>query len=95
MVLAGQMEYILPYTNGWENNFILGALKGERLIRFSTNAAGDGIINKYDTLNGVYLRLRNIIQGPDGSLYFCSSNITTPAVTPLISDDKIYKMSFE
>ncbi len=81
----------------WENNFILCALKGERLIRFEVNGTGDAILNKYDTLNGQFLRLRNIIQAPDGSLLFSSSNIgpNNNNATPLIGDDKIYRLTFE
>ncbi len=78
----------------WEGNFILGALKGERLIRFVPNASGDAIVAKYDTLNGQFMRLRNIIQAPDGALIFSSSNIGPPITTPLVGDDKIYRMEW-
>jgi glucose/arabinose dehydrogenase len=78
----------------WENNFILAGLRGQRLIHFVMNAAGDAIVSKHDTLNGQFLRLRNIIQAPDGSLLFSSSNINSIS-SPLAEDDKIYRMYLE
>ena len=79
----------------WENNFVLAGLRGERLIRFVLNADASQVIAKYDTLNGEFLRLRNIIQAPDGSLVFSSSNTDRINPQPLPGDDKIYKMYFE
>jgi glucose/arabinose dehydrogenase len=79
----------------WESNFIVGALKGQRLIRFEMNASADAVINKHDTLNGEFLRLRNIIQAPDGSLLFSTSNLGIATPPPLVGDDKIYQMYFE
>ena len=70
----------------WENNFILGALKGERLIRFNLEVTP---IAKYDTLQSTFVRLRNIIQAPDGALLFSTSNL---GLHPQVGDDKIYRM---
>lgn len=79
----------------WENNFILGALKGQRLVRFSLNATNDNLVNRNDTLIGTHQRIRNIIQAPDGSLLFSTSNIGTSNPPPLAGDDKIYRLYFE
>ena len=79
----------------WENNFILAGLKGQKLIRFVLNSSVNAVISKHDTLNGQFLRLRNIIQAPDGSLLFSTSNIGTFNPPPLVGDDKIYQMYFE
>ncbi len=79
----------------WDGTFILGALKGQKLVRLTLNASGDAIVNRSDTLQGVFLRLRNIIEAPDGSLLFSSSNIGPPTTIPLDGDDKIYKMYVE
>ncbi|MGZ4033360.1 MAG: PQQ-dependent sugar dehydrogenase [Bacteroidia bacterium] len=75
----------------WNGNFIFGALKSQRLIHLDMNATGDGILAEHDTLINTYLRLRNVIQAPDGSILFCSSNsgYTTPI---LPGDDKIYRL---
>ncbi len=79
----------------WEGNFILGALKAQKLVRLAMNASGDAIISRNDTLEGTFMRLRNIIQAPDGSLIFSSSNIGPPISVPLDGDDKIYRMYIE
>ncbi|HWY37292.1 MAG TPA: PQQ-dependent sugar dehydrogenase [Bacteroidia bacterium] len=76
----------------WENSFILGALRGEKLIHFDISLSGQ-FIARHDTLSNVLGRLRNVIQGPDGSLYFSSSNVGSP--TQQTGDDKIYKLYFE
>lgn len=76
----------------WENNFVLAGLRSQRLIRFKLNASGDQVISKTDTLAGQFQRLRNIIQAPDGSYLFTSSNIGTANPPPLADDDKIYRM---
>lgn len=76
----------------WQNTFVVGALKGERLIRFGVNANGTANGMMSDTLKGEYRRLRNVTQAPDGSIYFCSSNLTN---SPLSNDDKIYRMYVE
>jgi glucose/arabinose dehydrogenase len=79
----------------WENDFILGALKGQRLVRFDISPDGTEVLNRQDTLIGTFQRLRNIIQAPDGSLLFSSSNIGTSTPPPLAGDDKIYRISME
>lgn len=75
----------------WNNNFILGALKAQELIHFEMNASGDGILAEHDTMTGEFLRLRNVIQAPDGSILFSSSNSGGTYPT-LIGDDKIYRL---
>ncbi|HXU25670.1 MAG TPA: PQQ-dependent sugar dehydrogenase [Bacteroidia bacterium] len=78
----------------WENTLIVGALRGERLVRFKITDDGTAFISRADTLINEYLRLRNIIQAPDGSLIFSSSNMNT-AINALPGDDKLYQLYFE
>lgn len=84
----------IAYVSGsqwgnWQGNFVVGALRGERLIRFGINPDGTASGMVSDTLHGEYNRLRNVVQAPDGAIYFCSSNTGN---SPLSNDDKIYKM---
>ena len=76
----------------WNGNFVLGALRGERLIRFKLDATQTQVVSRSDTLEGVFLRLRNVIQAPDGSLLFSSSNAASSNPQPLVGDDKIYRL---
>jgi aldose sugar dehydrogenase len=75
----------------WQGDFILAALRGERLSHFDISTSGI-VSNRQDTLINVFQRLRNIIQGPDGSLYFSSSNVGIANPAPLVGDDKIYRL---
>jgi aldose sugar dehydrogenase len=79
----------------WEGDFIFAALKGQRLVHFDISTDGISASNRQDTLIGIYQRLRNIIQAPDGSLLFSSSNLGTPTPPPLAGDDKIYRLFWE
>lgn len=79
----------------WNNDFIFGALKGQRLVRLAISGDGGTMVSRSDTLNGVYQRLRNVIEAPDGALLFSSSNVGTSSPAPLVGDDKIYRMYWE
>ncbi len=79
----------------WENDFIFGALKAQKLVHLDISADGTTVLNRADTLTGTYQRLRNVIQAPDGSLLFSSSNVGTASPPPLAGDDKIYRLFWE
>jgi len=80
----------------WKDNFILAGLRGQRLIRFVLTPDAMAVVTKIDTLEGVYYRLRNIIQAPDGSLLFSSSNTVAGPGQPILpGDDKIYRMHID
>lgn len=70
----------------WQNNLAVGALKAERIYLLNLSSNGSQVISIKDTLNGAYNRIRNMVQAPDGSLYFTTSNN---------SGDKIVRMSME
>ena len=40
---------------------------------------------------GVYGRLRDVIEGPDGALYFCTSNRDGRG-TPAVDDDRVLRI---
>lgn len=76
----------------WDGNFILAALKGERLIRFKLDGSNNEVVGRMDTFQGDFHRLRNVIQAVDGSLLFSSSNGNSIDPQPLVGDDKIYRL---
>jgi len=76
----------------WENQFLVGNLRGEKLIRFGIDPGG-AFASRNDTLSGVLGRLRNVIQGPDGFIYFSSGNVGYPQQQ--VGDDKIYRLYWE
>jgi glucose/arabinose dehydrogenase len=70
----------------WDGNLIVAALRGKRLVRFRFSNSGSSInTSRADTLKGTYERLRNVIQAPDGSILFSSSN----------GEDKIYRIYWD
>jgi len=75
----------------WENSFLVGALRGEKLIHFDISLNGV-FVARHDTLT-TFGRLRNVIQGPDGSIYFSTSNVGYTQQN--VGDDKIYRMYIE
>jgi len=75
----------------WRNCLVVATLRGQRLIRFTLNGSNTSVVNAADTFEGSFNRLRNIIQSPDGSLLFSTSN--KGYINPLKeSDDKIYRL---
>jgi glucose/arabinose dehydrogenase len=56
----------------FKGNFFLGCLRGRRIIRISLN--GRNVVAQEDLLKGTYGRIREMAEGPDGAIYFSTSN---------------------
>ena len=56
---------------GFKGNFFLGCLKGERLIRVALD--GRKVVSQEDVVKE-YGRIRDVAEGPDGYVYFSTSN---------------------
>ncbi|HEY0428239.1 MAG TPA: PQQ-dependent sugar dehydrogenase [Pyrinomonadaceae bacterium] len=56
----------------FKGNFFFGCLRGARIIRVILN--GRSIVAQEDLLSGVYGRIREVAEGPDGAIYFSTSN---------------------
>ncbi len=75
----------------WQNSFFFGALKGEGLIRVTLDAQGKvGSVEKL--FHQEYGRIRDVVEGPDGSLYFSTSNKDGRG-NPIKEDDRIIRIS--
>ncbi|OGM28736.1 hypothetical protein A2801_03515 [Candidatus Woesebacteria bacterium RIFCSPHIGHO2_01_FULL_41_10] len=75
------------------NNFFFGGLRGEAIIRVIVSKDNPSQIVAYEKLPNIsYGRIREIAEGPDGSIYFATSNRDGRG-TPLATDDTIYKIS--
>jgi glucose/arabinose dehydrogenase len=77
----------------WEGSYILAGLRGRRLLRFTFDSDMKSVLSQEEVFKGKYKRLRNIIQAPDGSLIFCSSNHDGRNPMPVKGDDKIYRLT--
>ena len=56
----------------FKGNFFFGCLRSKRLIRLVMN--GREVVSYEDLLKDVYGRIREVAEGPDGAIYFSTSN---------------------
>jgi aldose sugar dehydrogenase len=69
---ASGMFYRGSQLATFTGNFFFGCLRGERIIRVVTN--GRTVVSQENLLEGKYGRIRDIAEGPDGFIYFSTSN---------------------
>lgn len=74
---------------GFKGNFFFGCLRGQRLIRVTLD--GRNVTGQEDLLKGAYGRIREVAAGPDGALYFTTSNRDGRG-SPAKADDRILRL---
>jgi glucose/arabinose dehydrogenase len=77
----------LPQFTG---NFFFGCLRGERIIRVKLK--GRTVVSQENLLEGKYGRIRDIAEGPDGLIYFSTSNRDGRG-RPAPDDDRIMRIA--
>ncbi|HYV25221.1 MAG TPA: PQQ-dependent sugar dehydrogenase [Pyrinomonadaceae bacterium] len=73
----------------FKGNFFFGCLRGERIIRVVTN--GRQVMSQENLLENKYGRIRDIAEGPDGYIYFSTSNRDGRG-SPAKDDDRILRL---
>ena len=73
----------------FKGNFFFGCLRGERIIRVV--ASGRQVVSQENLLEGKYGRIRDIAEGPDGFIYFSTSNRDGRG-SPASDDDRILRL---
>ncbi len=73
----------------FKGNFFFGCLAGTRIIRVTLD--GRRVVSQEDLLKGKYGRIRDIAEGPDGYIYFSTSNRDGRG-TPASDDDRILRL---
>ena len=73
----------------FRGNFFFGCLVGRRIIRVVTN--GRAVVSQENLLEGKYGRIRDIAEGPDGLIYFATSNRDGRG-QPASDDDRILRL---
>lgn len=74
-----------------KNTFLFGALRGEGIIQIVFNQFDTTQITSYQKLAGIEVgRVRDIVQGPDGLIYFTTSN-TDSRGRPRTGDDQVMR----
>ena len=71
------------------NNLFVATLRGTHLLRIVTDAGR--IITQERLLDGTFGRLRDVVSGPDGYLYFCTNNRDGRG-TPMAGDDRVLRI---
>jgi glucose/arabinose dehydrogenase len=77
---------VLPLFNG---NFFFGCLRGTRIIRVVLD--GRNVVSQENLFEGKYGRIREMEQGPDGYIYFSTSNRDGRG-SPAKDDDRIMRI---
>ena len=73
----------------FKNDFFFGCLRGERLIRVVLD--GHRVVSQENLLEKKYGRIREVAHGPDGFIYFSTSNRDGRG-TPANDDDRILRL---
>jgi glucose/arabinose dehydrogenase len=73
----------------FRHNFFFGALRGEALVRVELD--GRRVVAQERMLEGKYGRIREVAQGPDGAIYFSTSNRDGRG-NPSKDDDRIMRL---
>lgn len=75
----------------WQDKLLVATLRGQQLLSISLNENGSVVESVESWLKNEYGRLREVIQGKDGSIYITTSNRDGRG-NPGISDDKIIRI---
>lgn len=83
----------IAFTNQgqWQGKLLVAALRGQQLLAFTFSGNGTIVRNVESWLKNEYGRLREVIQGKDGSIYLTTSNRDGRG-NPDIADDKIIRL---
>lgn len=73
----------------FQGNFFFGCLAGKRIIRVTLD--GRKVVGQENLLEKQYGRIRDIAEGPDGYIYFSTSNRDGRG-TPASDDDRIMRL---
>lgn len=73
------------------NNLFVATLRGTHLLRLTIDGTSNRIATQERLLEGTYGRLRDVVIGPDGYLYFCTNNRDGRG-SPAAGDDRILRI---
>jgi len=86
---ASGMFYRGSAFSQFTGNFFFGCLRGERIIRVVLD--GRRVVSQENLLTGKYGRIRDVAEGPEGYLYFSTSNRDGRG-SPAKDDDRIIRL---
>jgi len=83
------MFYRGTALSGFHNNFFFGCLVGKSLMRIVLN--GSKVVSQERMFQNHYGRIRAVAEGPDGAIYFSTSNRDGRG-DPTVLDDQILRI---
>ncbi len=95
---SGMTFYKSDFMKSFKGDLFVATLKGEALIRIKLKRQGESykvlmterwFARDYNT--GLFGRIRDVVEGPDGALYFLTNNRDGRG-TPRTADDKIFRI---
>lgn len=75
----------------WQGKLLVATLRGQQLLVISLNRNGTEVNNIEPFLKNQFGRLREVVEGKDGSIYLTTSN-TDGRGDPNIADDRILRL---
>jgi glucose/arabinose dehydrogenase len=69
---SGMAFYTAERFNTWRGNLLVGALKGQMLVRLELK--GEKVVREERMLQGLKERIRDVRQGPDGFVYLLTDS---------------------
>jgi glucose/arabinose dehydrogenase len=89
---SGASFYTAARMAGLQSNFFFGTLAGRHIHRVILDAADPTRIASTERwLDGRFGRIRDVVTGPDGALYFCTNNRDGRG-SPVSTDDRIARI---
>lgn len=89
---AGATFYTSSQIPQFANQFFFAALKGEGIFRVAFDTNNPDVVKEYEKLSEVNVgRIRDVVEGPDGALYFLTSNRDGRG-NPASRDDRIMRI---
>lgn len=89
---ASGMFYTSDVFPQFKNSFFFGLLKGEGIMRVVVDENNPQEVVSFEKLAGIDVgRVRDVVEGPDGAIYFSTSNRDGRG-TVHSGDDKIYRL---
>lgn len=75
----------------WKNQLLVANLRGNQILKVELEPNGEEVKNVEPLFQEKYGRIRNVVEGPDGSLYIMTNNQDGRG-TPIDGDDRIIRM---
>jgi glucose/arabinose dehydrogenase len=82
--------FVRNRNTSWSGNYLFACLRGQQLRRLVFQ--NGQIVGDEALFQGVYGRLRTVVEGPDGALYVLTSNRDGRG-TPQVGDDRILRVT--